>query len=217
MKKILLLFLRLVTAGNLCSQSLWDASPADNPFTFGVRAGMNFAHTDADCATSVHTGFHAGISVDYNIIKSFSLSSGLYYVGKGFRGNQNLAAVSEQTESSATAAYVQVPLLASWRIEAPSGVRFHVNVGPYFAYGLGGSAKYKPLDLTLTNYFDGDTFGDNGLLKKFDAGLSLGLMVQMSHVLIGASYELGLTDVGHQARFSKFHNRNVCLTLGYNL
>ena len=141
MKKILFLLLCLVTAGNLSAQSLWDASPADQAFTFGLRAGMNYASTDVDCATSVRTGLHFGVSVDYNIIKSFSVSTGIYYVGKGFHGNQNIASASELTESKASASYVQVPVLASWRIEAPSGVRLHVNVGPYFAYGLGGTAN----------------------------------------------------------------------------
>lgn len=216
MKKILFLLLCLVTAGNLSAQSLWDASPADQAFTFGLRAGMNYASTDVDCATSVRTGLHFGVSVDYNIIKSFSVSTGIYYVGKGFHGNQNIASASELTESKASASYVQVPVLASWRIEAPSGVRLHVNVGPYFAYGLGGTANYRPLNLTFQNYFEGDTFGENGLLKRFDTGLSMGLMVQIGHFLAGASYELGLTDVGHQVRFGAFHNRNACMTVGYN-
>lgn len=216
MKKIIIFLFALVLGGTMKAQSLWDTSHPDNAFTFGVRAGVNFAHADAECATSTRTGFHAGVSVDYNIIKSFSITSGLYYIGKGFRGNQNMQEASAATESKVTAHYIQVPLLASWRIEAQTGARFHFNVGPYFAYGLGGTAKYKPLDLTFIDRFEGDAFGNKGLLRHLDAGISLGIMGEFGHVVTGISYEHGLADVGKQMRFEKFHTRNVNLTVGYN-
>lgn len=216
MKKTIFLMLVLVASTHVGAQALWDNSRPDKTVTVGLRAGINFAHADADCATSSHLGIHGGVAFDYNIIKSFALSTGLYYVGKGFRGNQNITTASASTESKCSAAYLQLPVLASWRIEAPSGVRFHINFGPYLACGIGGKAKYKPLDLTFIDRFDNDTFGSTGLLKRFDAGLSFGADVVIGHMLVGASYELGLTNVGRQARFDAFHNRNANLTIGYN-
>ena len=216
MKKTILLILALVAGTSLWAQSLWDSSHPDKSVTVGLRTGVNFAHADTEGATSTRLGFHGGVALDYNIIKSFSLTTGLYYVGKGFRGNQDSNLASVNTESKTTAHYLQLPILASWRIEANSGVQFHINIGPYLAYGIGGSAKYKPLDLTLNDRFENDTFGSTGLFKHFDAGLSFGANVVLGHVLVGASYELGLTDVGRQARFDKFHNRNTNITIGYN-
>lgn len=195
------------------AQSLWDTSRADEDFTIGLRLGINFASTDANYANSTLTGVHVGVSADYNIIKSFSLSSGLYYVGRGFRGNH---ANTKATASKGTTSFLQLPLLASWRIEAPSGVRFMIDLGPYFALGLGGSVEYHPFDQTFLRNYDLDAFGDKGFFKRFDAGLHIGGSVALGHFVAGISYEHGLTDMIKINDLEAFHNRNAMMTIGYN-
>jgi len=191
---------------SLCikAQSLWDASKPDHNFTFGVRAGLNFASTDMDYATSTRMGFHFGATADWNIVKSFSVSSGMYYVDKGFKSNFG----------KGDAGYIQLPVLLSYRIETPTGVQFHFNVGPYFAWGVKGKVEYKPYDMTFVYDYNQDSFGDQGFFKHFDAGLSAGAYIKLDHILFGVSYEYGMTDIAKV--YGKFHNRNVCATLGYN-
>ena len=205
MKQKLLIFAAflLLTLG-VQAQSLWDSSHPDHAFTFGVRAGLNFASTDMDNATSSRTGFHFGGTVDWNIVKSLSVSSGLYYVEKGFK--------SEYGKGSMR--YLQVPLLASYRLETPKGVMFHLNAGPYFAWGVGGKVDYAPYDLTFTYNYRQDSFGDKGFFKHADMGLSAGLYILIKHVVLGFNYELGLADISKV--YGKFHNRNTCFTVGYN-
>lgn len=186
------------------AQSLWDVSKPDNNFTFGVRAGVGFASTDQNYATSSRMGYHVGATADWNIVKSLSLCSGVYYTQKGFKSNFG----------KGTADYVQVPLLASYRIETPTGVQFHFNVGPYWAWGVGGTVEYAPYDMTFNYDFNQDSFGDKGFFKHMDAGLSAGAFIQVGHVLLGVNYEYGLTDIAKV--YGKFHNRNVGITLGYN-
>ena len=106
MKKILLLFATIIVGINVQAQSLWDSSKPDQTFTFGVRAGINFASSTEHEATSTRTGVHFGVSADYNIIKSFSISSGVFFVTKGFKGNFpeiELANPTKQTASSLSA------------------------------------------------------------------------------------------------------------------
>ena len=87
MKKIISIIALALVGLHVQAQSLWDKSAPDDRLTFGLRAGVNFATTDADEANSTVTHYHIGLAVDYNIIKSFSISSGLYIVEKGFKGN----------------------------------------------------------------------------------------------------------------------------------
>ena len=204
-KRIIIAVLVCLTATvNVSAQSLWDRSKPDHNFTFGVRAGLNFASTDMDYATSTRTGFHVGGVVDWNIVKSLSLSSGLSYVEKGFRSDFG----------KGSAGYLQVPLLASYRIETPTKVQFHFNVGPYFAWGINGKVDYKPYDETFAYNYHQVSFGEKGFFKHFDMGLTAGAYIVIGHVLAGLSYEYGLTDIAKV--YGKFHNRNVCVTAGYN-
>ena len=187
----------------LQAQSLWDRSRPDDSMTFGIRAGMGFASTDMDYATSVRNGFHIGATADWNIVKSLSLETGLFYTTKGFKSNFG----------KGETAFLQMPLLASYRIETPTGVQFHFNVGPYFAWGIGGTVDYQPLDNTFTYDYHQDSFGDKGFFRHFDMGLSGGAYIVLGKLLWGLSYEYGLYDMAKV--YGKFHNRNVCVTVGY--
>ena len=219
MKKIISIIALALVGLHVQAQSLWDKSAPDDRLTFGLRAGVNFATTDADEANSTVTHYHIGLAVDYNIIKSFSISSGLYIVEKGFKGNypeltRTVTAAYTDTKSNLTATYLQIPLMASWRIEAPSGVQFHINIGPYFAFGIGGSAVYKPYDMTYAREYDQDTFGDKGFWKHQDIGLSGSVNVLIGHFTAGIGYEYGFSDVAKV--FGKFNTRNANMTIGYN-
>ncbi len=202
-KYILALVLLMVSLG-IHAQSLWDRSKPDNNFTFGVRAGANFASTDMDYATSTRTGFHVGGIVDWNIVKSISVQSGIYYVEKGFKSDFG----------KGRSGYVQIPLLASYHIETPTKVQFHFNVGPYFAWGVTGRVDYNPYDETFSYNFNQNSFGQKGFFKHFDMGLCAGASILISHVILGVNYEHGFMDIAKV--YGKFHNRNVCITAGYN-
>ena len=203
-QKILIVTTLLLTALGVDAQSLWDISKPDNRFTFGVRAGMTFASTDMDYATSSRTGYHFGATADWNIVKSFSVSSGVSFVDKGFRS----------TYGKGEAGYIQVPLLASYRIETPKGVMFHFNVGPYFAWGISGKVHYAPYDQTFSYHYDMDSFGDKGFFKHADMGMTAGAYMLINHIVVGLSYEYGFMDIAKV--YGEFHNRNTCFTLGYN-
>lgn len=203
-KNILMILAVLAMCTNAEAQSLWDKSKPDHNFTFGLRAGMNFASTDMDYATSTRMGFHGGVTVDWNIVKSLSVSSGLSYVNKGFKSSFG----------KGEAGYLQVPLMLSYRIETPTKVSFQFNVGPYFAWGVNGKVRYSPYDETFAYDYNQKTFGKKGFFKHFDSGLTAGAYIVISHALFGVSYEYGFADIAKV--YGKFHNRNVCATLGYN-
>ena len=55
-------------------------------------------------------------------------------------------------------------MLLSYRYDFNRNTQLQVNVGPYFAYGISGEIMG-----------DLDTFGDNGVLERYDTGLHMGV------------------------------------------
>ncbi|MBQ9204444.1 MAG: PorT family protein [Prevotella sp.] len=203
MKRLSHIILGLLLAVDINAQSLWDSSKPDYNLTFKVLAGINASSTDGVEASAVRTGYHIDGMVDYNIIKSVSICSGLSFTTKGFK---SIRGEAEMT-------YLQIPLLASYRLETPTGVQFHFNVGMYFAYGIGGKIDFSPLDINILYSFDQKSFGENGFFTHFDTGLSAGAYILLGHLQLGVSYEYGFRDIAKV--YDKFHNRNVCLSAGY--
>ena len=204
MKIVFFSFIFLCFAGRMQAQSLLDLSKPDKEFTLGVLGGLNSSYMDNSDASGIRTGFHIGAKVDYNIVKSFSITSGILYSEKGFYSDRGKANLS----------YLHIPLCVSYRIETPTGIKFNFNLGQYFAYGLGGRLNLYPQLLNYFYSFDQDSFGEKGFFKHFDMGMTAGAYIQISHVILGVSYEYGLIDIAKV--YGKFHNRNVATTIGVN-
>lgn len=206
MKKYIFILLALLTAAQSKAQSLWDISKPDKALSIGLRVGHNASNINGETEMSgTRSGLHAGLSVDYSFIKSLGVETGVYYSTKGFKNNDT---------EYASMSYVQVPVQASYRIRTKTGVKFHFNLGPYFAYGLSGDIKVKPQSLKEFFVFDQDAFGDNGFFKRLDMGLTAGAHILFGQAQLGITYEYGMADIAKV--YGKLHNRNVAVTIGCN-
>ena len=118
--------------------------------------------------------------------------------------------------------FLQIPILASLRLGVPQLVQVHIDCGPYFAWGWGGSNKYKKYDsstgeLVVTNgkqpYFGDSTFA---LSDRYDYGLKSGVGVMaMEHFYVGAHYQYGFRNV-MKGNGQKGHNKMWTFSVGYN-
>ena len=196
MKKIMLIIAVVALSISASAQTkYWDSSRPEHRFTFGVRAGINTSKQYAINDQSDHEnrlGFHAGLTADINIVRSFSVNTGVMYIQKGWKTDysDNRGSV----EKKDNAAYLEIPVLASYRVNLSDQVQFQLNIGPYFAFGVSGKQK-------VTN--------------TFPNGIVLGAAATYKHCYIGISYERGLTNVSNVAE-SNFQNGCIALTLGYN-
>ena len=178
------------------SSSFFSTEKSDEKVTFGVRGGVNFSNLSIEGeGWDSHTGFHAGVNVDIPLLQSLYLSTGLYYTVKGFS--------DDRVEKKASANYLEIPVLASYRYNFSDNAQLQVNVGPYFAYGIGGKQKYMEYEW---DYFDDE---DN----KFDVGLQIGAGVTFAkHIYLGLAYEFGFINVVPDY---KTKNSNFMISLGY--
>lgn len=193
-----------------------SASAQDSPLTWGVKAGVNLSNSSMDVGgldKKAKIGFKIGVTADYAITNDFYLQSGLSFTTKG--GKIEAKVLTEKATISINQLYLQLPIMAAYKLEVSPGTKIVINAGPYLAYGIGGKIKIdgtSGVDLSDLPFREMDTFDDNGL-KKFDFGLGAGVGAEFGSIVVGLNYELGLTNISGGT--SDYKNRNASLTLGY--
>ena len=146
-----------------------------------VRAGMSITNL-------------TGVGIDLPVATSFSVQSGLMFTGKG----------AKKGDLKATPCYLDIPILAAYKMPIADDVNFVVNAGPYIGIGLGGKVKYDDLK--------SDYFGDDGA-KRFDLGLQYGVGAEFGdHILLNLSGQYGFISPFED---SDEKNLGFFLTVGY--
>lgn len=217
MKKFLLVLVCAACGLTASAQYASDASTgffsvekSDQPITFGVRGGVNFAKQAVSSdgysfSAKNNLGFNVGVSVDIPFLESLYLQSGLYYTGKGYKFDE------DGYEEKVNLSYLQIPVLASYRYNFSEAAQLQINVGPYFAYGIDG--KYKCEE--DGEKWEEDAFSDDEY-KKFDMGLTVGAGITFGHIFVGANYDFGLTNIMNGLEGGSLKNRCLSISVGYN-
>lgn len=211
-------------ASDSTSFTLWDSESVEKKVIIGVRAGMNFSNFSGDIEGSdidmdSKVGFRGGVSVDFPIVSSFYINSGLFYSMKGAKSEVKDG--SDYYKTTITSGYLEIPVYASYRLNFAPESQLQVNFGPYFAYGVNGKIKEEErydMDLYEDKY---DLFGtddDQGGFKRFDCGLGIGAGYTFHRFYVGIDYQFGLVNVLDKNAWDgdKAKNRNFNISIGYN-
>jgi hypothetical protein len=230
----LIIAITAITGFKAQAQKLIDTDTPDQLIRVGVRVGWNSSNLTNNYEKIVsgtqwkdnqwRSGFNIGAVVDINFRNFFALQPGAFIVTR--RNNYHLLTVNGNTLESYngthSANYLQVPVLASFRLGVAEYAQLQLDCGPYLAWGWGGSNK-------CTYYTSGDEllkptttkqpyFGDssNTLCERFDYGLKYGVGARaLDKFYIGAHYSYGLRNAMKQAGY-KGHNKMWSFTLGYD-
>lgn len=224
-----------------------DKGASGSFIEFGVRLGVNSSsqkinHSDiySDTQrtfTEWKAGFEVGAIVDLNIKDYFTLQPGFFFQNKSYDytvlkanfGNGTM----EQMLGHTRFYYFQIPVLASLRFNLSHDFRWHIDFGPYFAFGLGGDNEMEVFSAYInngdgaikrTNYkekFFGDGDGNIVGMKKFDWGAKLGTAFTFKrHYTLGIHYNLGLKNIANSnikhLKKASAYNREWVVSLGYN-
>ena len=181
---------------------------ASAQLNLGVKGGLNMSNFYGDELTdkNMKAGFHVGLAADYEFAPGMAIQSGLFFTTKGAKVVYNFPILGE-VDGTINSLNLQIPVHFAYKQEVTPGTRIVFHAGPYIAYGVGG--KISSGDTKL-----GDTFGDKGLLKPFDAGLGLGVGAEFARFLVDVGWDMGLVNV---ADFSNgnMKNQNAYLSVGY--
>lgn len=167
-------------------------SKKEKVVTFGIRGGLNIAslqlNSDVNGKCSMVFSYHAGVNVDFRLIKVLHLNLSVLFSEKGYKyENNNKSVLHEKTKAQ----FISVPLQLALKFGF-----FQINAGGYFDYGIGGKIDY------------GGTVGTFEYFSAVNYGVTAGLGFNIGkHVYLGANYELGLSD---------YANRNIAISFGVN-
>lgn len=200
-----------------------SVSAQDSPLTWGIKAGVNLSNAsikDHSGDMKARVGFQVGVTLDYAITNDFYFQSGLSFTTKGAKNEYEFipqdTGHKEKSTKKINQMYLQLPIMAAYKLEVAPDTKIVFNAGPYFAYGIGGKIKTDIVETDSEgnlgkNKFD--TFSDNRL-KRFDFGLGAGVGAEFGQIVVGLNYELGLANIADWQGGS-YKNRNASLTLGY--
>jgi hypothetical protein len=187
-KKTIYIIVLLTCVGFISSKA------QDSSSKFGIKGGINFSnlYTENVDDTNVLMGFNLGVFAKLPITNSMAIQAELYYTTKGAEVIYNSTFVSGTSRFKLN--YIEVPILLVINVTE----NFNIHAGPYAAYLV--SAK-------TTNESDGGTFDfENDLntddYNTFDAGIAVGIGVDVKSLSFGLRYNYGLTKVGKERNYS---------------
>lgn len=201
--------------------------------TWGVRAGMNYANVLNAPDGSGRIGFNVGGNLDVGFCNWFHMQTGLYLSQKGVTAEyQNYYSVTvegmnmvehiDRYRSRFAPLYIEVPVLASFRIGFSDNSDIQFGVGPYFAlditgdtyeFMIGGTKLHTG---TMSHY-------ETSKLSRFDVGVQANLGVTVKHIYLGVGYQIGLPSkkFWREDGYSSYNEHvirtsNVMVNVGYN-
>ncbi|MDD4778244.1 MAG: porin family protein [Fermentimonas sp.] len=192
-KRLFLVFVIIATVTSVSAQ-----------VNLGVKGGVNLSNVYGEDVTdnNAKIGFHAGILADYEFSYNSAIQTGIFFTTKGFKMDDEI------DNTTVNAMYLQLPVHYAYKLDVSPGTRIVFHGGPYAAYGIGGK---------MTNGGEMDTFGDEGLFERFDAGLGIGVGAEFGAILLDIGWDMGLVDVmiDEFSEGSSVKNQNAYLSIGY--
>lgn len=197
MKKFLMTAVLAMFALTGFSQVKWDG-----------RFGVNFSNMTKAEDTKALPGFTLGIGMDYGFSEKWSLQSGLMFTSKGYKVKE------DKYKNTVRPVYLDIPILAAYKINIGEDMKFVINAGPYLSFGLGGKDKVK---IDGVGDASAKIFKGEDGWKRFDLGLQYGIGLELSdRYLINLTGQNGFicpwdTEKGED----KCKNMNFAISLGY--
>ena len=192
---------------------------ASAQITWNVKAGAGLATARGDIENAsgklgwkIGVGLEKPLSSDWLIMPSFEFKQ---------KGTQ--VSSYDDEYSKVTFSYLQLPILAAYRIRLSDDINLTLKAGPYMAYALSGKEIFE---YSYGNNNSGkeeyDLFGTDGVGQRFDVGLLLGADVEYQRFVLGAEFEYGLLPAAkyeyedeYESVSFKAYNISFYITLGY--
>ena len=158
----------------------------------GIKGGVNFANLNVqDASFKSLTGLNLGLFAKLPVTRMVAIQPELYYTGKGSDVTYNSLFVDGTARF--TLNYLEMPVLAVINVND----FFNFHVGPYASYLLNGKVKNQ----ANVKLFDFEKNINTDDYNRWDAGVAVGVGIDIKAISIGARYNLGLTKVGKERSF----------------
>lgn len=211
------------TMGANAQSAFWNGEKDENPINFEVMAGLNVSKfTHVDMWDKAKVGVNVGVMAEKPILKSLSAKAGVFYTMKGAVGKRDIGNLGPwgsigTLKTTFSPAYLEIPILASYRYGINETMRVQFDFGPYFAGGLHGKDVKEVLGDGLSSKTETEYklfSGDDKQLKRFDFGFRFGPeFVLKDKFSVGIAYEISAVNISKMG--GKIGNGNFMINLGY--
>jgi hypothetical protein len=213
----------------LLTSSLFLVGPAAHAqaaFSIGPQVGLNVAGV-TNTATSNTTltyraGFEAGLQGVVQL-GHLAVQPSLRFSQKGLHRHYG-SSLGSSTETDYRVNYLTLPVNVAYSLR-PDGQGFQVFAGPYVGLLLGGNYQFTTSSGSSYSSEGKVKAGDNyaipaigattydAVLRRFDAGVQVGLGYRVGKVLAQVDFAFGLRDLA--PTFSNAYNRTAQASLSY--
>ena len=191
--------------------------------TWGIRAGMNYATILNAPAGKGVIGFNVGGNLDVGFCNWFHLQTGLYLSMKGVDAEYEVRETSQSVTDDDdhyydrfSPIYLEIPVLASFRIGLSDNADIQFGVGPYIAFNLLEEQLY------FHNIY-GPRVNQKEDIEPFDFGLQANIGASIKHFYIGVGYQIGIPrkkiwSIDGSGSYAEhvIRTSNAMLNVGYN-
>ena len=156
----------------------------------GLKGGLSltkYSGNDADLGTGIDPeyaiNFTAGVFLNFEIDKQFSIRPEAYYSVKGAHYEETEDGV--KAEMDFTMKYIDIPILAVFK----AGKNFSLIAGPAVGFFLSGETKTKVGDESGSEEIESDEINSPDISLVFGANYFIG------QLHLDARYSLGMTNI----------------------
>lgn len=174
---------------------------ASAQITWNAKGGLGLAKCTGDLETKGKFVAKAGVGIEKAFSPNWSLMPSLEIAWKGFEYEEEYGDYSETGDMF----YIQLPVLAAYRMNLNDSWNLVLKAGPYIACGLFG-------DFSASGGGESETIDIFDVAERLDIGLDFGVDFEHHRYVIGAEYEFGLTSITQEGdiKTSAFY-----VTVGY--
>ena len=196
-----------------------------NAQTFGLKAGLSLSNMlDKDNNDTysndyqMNPGFHVGATIDVPFNDFLSFESGLLFTTKGMKLKDEVQGIDVTLKLNLY--YLDIPLTLKASHDLGGGLKMFGVVGPYVGIGLSGKFKmtfeYQGDEVKEEEDVKWGSDKDEDYFKRLDMGLTFGGGVEIKSIMIGISYDLGLSNISaYQDHGTKAKNRVLKFSVGF--
>lgn len=208
------LFTGLVSVNSAAQTQWWDSTKSAEGVSLSAQVGLNLSRfTNVELWNSMRPGLNIGVIAEKPIFNSLAVKAGILYTMKGAKGI-NDAIFGGTLTTTFSPAYLEIPILASYRLQCSDDLRFAFDFGPYFAFGLHGKDKKKYTGSPVASDSDREIDLFTEQLKRFDFGFQLGpSVVYKDRFSAGMIFDCGVADISNMG--DRIGNFTFMINLGY--
>lgn len=248
-RRIILAVALTLVSLSVSARSFVDYGPAPRFLDLEVRGGFGGAMVTenymgcfpeiSQMNTAPGASWTLGVAGVFGIRDWLGLGTAFDLQRRHYRVDMAVAADDGSSVSNIflrnSASYIRIPVYMQFRFNVASNVRWRVDAGIYYAYGIGGrqrqdiyNAQVNALGQLVSSVISSKPhyFGDGSAFihsfRRSDVGLHLATSLVFGRVSVGGSLGLGFKNIayipgGRGIVTPNVHNFGYELTVGYRL